>query len=191
LRYLRGKTHVRLIQLVDADDVNADGTLAFNKPFDKPYDWVVSGRAGLFKDLLTPQGLAEVRSYADGIGPWKYYLISTACKTNNGGSCVDTSGDGLTDERDRKLLAPSNILANAHALDLLVHPYTFRNEQKRLASNFNGNPVNEYLAFYELGVDGVFADFADTAFAARAMYLLKTDPDYARCLVRSGRRHCD
>jgi glycerophosphoryl diester phosphodiesterase len=78
-------------------------------------------------------------------------------------------------------------VANAHKLGLLVHPYTFRNEPKRLASNYNGNPVNEYLAFYELGVDGLFSDFADTAYAARAMYLLKNDPDYARCLVNERR----
>src|SRR6266850_5044777 len=49
LKYLHTKTSVRLIQLVDADDVNPDGTLAFNPPFDKPFDWTVSGRAGLFK----------------------------------------------------------------------------------------------------------------------------------------------
>ena len=33
-------------------------------------------------------------------------------------------------------------------------------------------------------MDGVFSDFADTAFAARAMFLLKNDPGYARCLVK-------
>jgi len=187
LKYLRSRTSVRLVQLVDADDVNADGSLAFNKPYDKPYDWVVSGRAGLFKDLLTPQGLAEVRSYADGIGPWKYYLISTACKTFVNGACADTNGDGAADERDRALLPPTEIVSNAHKLGLVVHPYTFRSEQRRLASNFQGNPINEYLAFYTLGVDGVFSDFADVAFAARAMYLLKTDPDYARCLVNERR----
>ncbi|HEV8312069.1 MAG TPA: glycerophosphodiester phosphodiesterase [Burkholderiaceae bacterium] len=188
LRYLRSRTAVRLVQLVDADDVNTDGSLAFNKPFDKPYDWVVSGRAGLFKDLLTPQGLAEVKTYADGVGPWKVYLMSTACKVLAGSGCADTSGDGAVDERDRALLAPTAIVANAHALGLLVHPYTFRNEQRRLASDYKGNPVNEYLAFYELGVDGVFSDFADTAHAARVMFLLKHDASYARCLV--DRRNC-
>lgn len=185
LKYLRSKSSLRLVQLVDADDVNADGSLAFNKPYDKPYDWVVSGRAGLFKDLLTPAGLAEVRTYADGVGPWKLYLLSSACKVvAAGGGCADTNGDGLVDERDRKLLPASDIVANAHKLGLVVHPYTFRNEQKRLAGDHQGNPLNEYLAFYELGVDGVFSDFADTAVAARAQFLLKNDPDYARCLVK-------
>ena len=182
LRYLRTKTELPLIQLVDADDVNPDGTLAFNKPYDKPYDWVVSGRAGLFSDLLTPAGLAEVKTYANGIGPWKPYLISSACKVVNG-ACTDINGDGKVDDSDRTLLPPTGVVANAHKLGLLVHPYTFRNEPRRLASNYAGNPVNEFLTFYELGVDGLFTDFADTAVAARVMYLLKTDPNYARCLV--------
>jgi glycerophosphoryl diester phosphodiesterase len=187
LKYLRSRTSVRLVQLVDADDVNPDGSIALNPPYDKPYDWVVSGRAGLFKDLLTPKGLAEVRSYADGIGPWKVYLASSACKKIVAGACQDVTGDGLVDERDRALLPPTDIVANAHKLGLVVHPYTFRNEQKRLASDYAGNPINEYLKFYELGVDGLFADFADTAFAARAMFLLKTDPNYAKCLVNEHR----
>ena len=47
-----------------------------------------------------------------------------------------------------------------------MHPWTFRNEQRRLACDYGGNPVNEYLQFYELGVDGLFSDFPDTAFTA-------------------------
>ena len=189
LRYLRTKTSVRLVQLVDADDVAPDGKITFAAPFDKPYDWVVSRPDGLFKDLLTPKGLAEVRTYADGIGPWKPYLISSACIRIVDGACADINGDGLINEADRKLLAPTEVVANAHALGLLVHPYTFRNEQRRLASDYKGNPVNEYLTFYEHGVDGMFSDFADSAFVARAMFLLKTDPGYAKCLINE--RKCD
>lgn len=188
LRYLRSRTSVRLVQLVDANDLNPDGSLDFTKPYDKPYDWVVSGRAGLFKDLLTPAGLAEVRTYADGVGPWKYYLIPSACTLVNG-ACSDVNGDGAVNEADRKLLPATDIVANAHKLGLVVHPYTFRNEQRRLATDHAGNPVNEYLKFFEAGVDGVFSDFADTAVAARVTWKLKRDPSYARCLV-SGRR-CD
>jgi glycerophosphoryl diester phosphodiesterase len=188
LRYLRSRTSVRLVQLVDANDLNPDGSLDFTKPYDKPYDWVVSGRAGLFKDLLTPAGLAEVRTYADGVGPWKYYLIPSACTLVNG-ACSDVNGDGAVNEADRKLLPATDVIANAHKLGLVVHPYTFRNEQRRLATDHAGNPVNEYLRFFEAGVDGVFSDFADTAVAARVTWKLKQDPSYARCLV-SGRR-CD
>ncbi|MDM0025439.1 glycerophosphodiester phosphodiesterase [Variovorax saccharolyticus] len=189
LRYLRSRTSVRLIQLIDANDVKPDGSLDLTKPYDKPYDWVVSNRDGLFSDLVTPRGLREVKGYADGIGPWKPYLISSACKTVQGGTCADVTGDGVVDERDRVLLPPTDVIANAHRLGLLVHPYTFRSEQKRLTGSFAGNAVNEYLAFYEAGVDGLFSDFADTAVAARAMFLLKHDPDYARCLVNA--RQCE
>ncbi|VWX61358.1 Glycerophosphoryl diester phosphodiesterase [Burkholderiales bacterium 8X] len=189
LRYLNTRTSIRLIQLIDANDVKPDGSLDLTKPYDKPYDWVVSNRAGLFSDLVTPRGLQEIRGYADGIGPWKPYLISSACKKIEAGACADVSGDGVVDERDRVLLPPTNVIANAHKLGLLVHPYTFRSEQKRLTGSFGGNPVNEYLAFYEAGVDGLFSDFADTAVAARALFLLKHDPDYARCLLNA--RKCE
>jgi glycerophosphoryl diester phosphodiesterase len=172
------------VQLVDADDVAPDGTITFAPPFDKPYDWVVSGRAGLFKDLVTPAGLTEVATYADGIGPWKYYLQPTAGVDANGdGKGDDLNGDGSVNEADRNLIAPTAIIANAHARGLLVHPFTFRNEQGRLARDYKGSPAAEYIKFFELGVDGLFSDFPDTAVAARAMYLLDTDPNYINCLT--------
>ncbi len=185
LKYLRSRTSVRLVQLVDADDVGPDGTITYAAPFDRPYDWAVAGRAGTFGDLLTPAGLAEVRTYADGIGPWKPYLISSACITVVAGRCADVNGDGLSNDADRKLLAPTAVVANAHKAGLVVHPFTFRNEQRRLASDYKGNPINEYLAFYELGVDGLFTDFADSAVTARALWALKRDPSAAKCLVGS------
>ena len=185
LRYLRTRTDLPLIQLVDADNVKPDGAIALNKPYDKPYDWVVSARSGLFSDLLTPAGLAEVRTYADGIGPWKPYILSSKCIEVVGGACADVNGDGKVDETDRVLLPPTDLVQRAHALGLLVHPFTFRSEQRRLVSDYAGNPSNEYLMFYELGVDGVFTDFADDAVAARVQFLLKTDPTYARCLVNN------
>ena len=50
-------------------------------------------------------------------------------------------------------------------------PFTFRNESRRLASDYNKDGKNEYGVYYKLGVDGVFTDFTDTALAARADYL--------------------
>lgn len=168
LRYLNRKTTVRLIQLIDANDINADGSLDFTAPYDRPYDWTVAGRTGLFKDLVTPAGLAEVKTYADGIGPWKPYIQSWTSAA---------------------LLPPTNVIADAHKAGLLVHPYTFRNEASRMPPPFGGVPVREYIRFYELGVDGLFSDFADTAFAARAMFLLATDSSYDECLTAT--RKCD
>ena len=187
LKYLRTKTRVKLVQLVDADDLAADGSITFAAPFDKPYDWAVSGRTGLFKDLLTPAGLAEVRTYADGIGPWKYYIQSTACKVvAAGGGCADANGDGAVNEADRVTVPATDLVTRAHAAGLLVHTWTFRNERNRQPLDDGIQPTNEYLRFYNLGVDGVFSDFADTAFAARVLFKLKADPSYARCLVRDN-----
>jgi glycerophosphoryl diester phosphodiesterase len=164
LKYLRSRTDIKLVQLIDANDVNLDGSLDFTKPFDRPFDWAVSGRTDLFSYLVTPQGLAEVRTYADGIGPWKRYIVSTR----------------------GNLLPPTNVVEEAHKRGLLVHTWTFRNEPRRLAADYNANPVSEYLQFYQLGVDGVFSDFADTAVAARVMFKLLRDEDFAKCLVNGG-----
>jgi len=168
LKYLRTKTSIRLVQLVDADDVTASGAISLAAPFDKPYDFAVAKDPRNFPDLLTPAGLKEVKTYADGIGPWKPYLISSKqVDANNDGKADDLNGDGIIDERDRVLLPPSDVLKNAHAEGLFVHPYTFRSEAKRLVSDYKGDPKAEYLRFFELGVDGVFSDFADAAVAAR------------------------
>jgi glycerophosphoryl diester phosphodiesterase len=154
-------TPVRLVQLVDAYDVNPDGTLAYVPPLDRPYDWTVSGDPELlartFAFFTTDEGLEEVSTYADGIGPWKRYIVSVT---------------GTGTDAERRLLPPTDLIQRAHAHGLLVHTWTFRNEQHRLASDYAGNPINEYLQFYELGIDGVFSDFPNTAFAARELFRL-------------------
>ncbi len=182
LKYLRSKTRVKLVQLVDANDLNPDGSLDFTAPFDRPYDWTVEGRSGLFKDILSPAGLDEVKTYADGIGPWKYYLLPTACKVV-AGACVDVNGDGKVNEADRQRLPGTDVVANAHARGLVVHPYTFRNEQRRLSGDDGGLPAKEYMAFYAHGVDGLFADYPDTAVAARVLHRLDTDAKGLACLL--------
>jgi glycerophosphoryl diester phosphodiesterase len=149
---------VRLVQLVDANDVNPDGTLDYAPPFDRPYDWTVSGdpelERRLFSFFATDEGLEEISTYADGIGPWKRYIVSTL---------------GTGPDSSRTLAPPTDLIQRAHAHGLQIHTWTFRNEQGRLVSDYAGNPINEYLQFYELGIDGVFSDFPDTAFTAREL----------------------
>jgi glycerophosphoryl diester phosphodiesterase len=153
---------VRLVQLVDANGVNPDGTLDYAPPFDRPYDWTVSGdpelQARTFGYFATDEGLEEISGYADGIGPWKRYIVSTL---------------GTGPESSRTLAPPTDLIERAHAHGLQIHTWTFRNEQSRLVSDYAGNPIDEYLQFYELGIDGVFSDFPDTAFVARE--LLRTE----------------
>ena len=183
LKRLNKMTPVRLVQLVDANDVSPDGTITYAAPFDRPYDWTVSGNPVLqsrtFGFFVTNEGLKEIRKYADGIGPWKPYIVSSrAIATNPDGTVADANDDGAVNEMDRKLLPPGDLIDRAHDHGLLIHTWTFRNEQHRLASDFGGNPVNEYLLFYRLGIDGLFSDFAGTAFAARELFRLEGDEDY-------------
>ena len=176
LKELRKMTRVPLIQLVDANDVNPDGSLDYTAPFDRPFDWTASGDPKLlartFGYFATDEGLREIKTYADGIGPWKRYIVSSVA--------ANLPGPG---EASRKLLPPNNLIDRAHKVGLFVHTWTFRNEQRRLVSDYGGNPVNEYLQFYRLGVDGLFSDFADTAVAARILFDLERNPDGGRCLT--------
>jgi glycerophosphoryl diester phosphodiesterase len=150
LKQLNTMTPVRLVQLVDANDTDANGNPTFAPPFDRPYDWTVSGRTDLFSYFATNAGLDEIKTYADAIGPWKVYIIPTE---GGGGGAVHP---------------PTDLIARAHARGLLVHTWTFRDDA--FPTGYPGGPVEEYLAFYRLGIDGVFSDFPDTAFAAREIF---------------------
>jgi glycerophosphoryl diester phosphodiesterase len=175
LRQLNRMTDVRLVQLVDANDVNPDGSLQYVAPFDRPYDWTVSGDPRLlartFGFFATDEGLREIATYADGIGPWKRYIVSTrAVDLNGDGTVGDENGDGLVGDADRVLTPPTSLIQRAHKRGLLIHTWTFRDEDRFLASDYDGNPLKEYRQFFRLGIDGVFSDFPGTAVLARWLY---------------------
>jgi glycerophosphoryl diester phosphodiesterase len=158
LQYLSRKTNIQLVQLVDADDVNADGSMSLVAPYKQPYDFVVSGDSRTFADLLTDQGLDFVKSYADAVGPWKPYLVKTV---NDG---VDRNSDGKITINDRRVEGSTGVIESAHDKGLLVHTWTFRND----ASGYGfSDPQQEMTYYFDLGVDGLFTDYADTGVAAR------------------------
>ena len=126
-----------------------------------PYDLVAAGDPRTYADLITPAGLAEIATSADGIGPDKNRVIPR-----------DASG---------ALTSPTTLVDDAHGAGLLVHPYTFRSENTFLPLDFRsgtdprayGDAIAEYLVFYEVGVDGVFSDNPDVAVAARDAFLAR------------------
>jgi glycerophosphoryl diester phosphodiesterase len=169
LKALRGRTKVRLIQLVDADGVDLKtGAITYAAPYDMPYDWKVAGRSGTFGDLLTPAGLAEVKSYADGIAPWKRYLVTTRARLDAAGNPTDLNGDGAINDADTDAVANPALAKAIKDQGLLLHTWTFRSEARRLAATYAGDPLAEYRQFFALGIDGLFSDFPDAAVAARA-----------------------
>jgi glycerophosphoryl diester phosphodiesterase len=173
LKEMRSKgLKTRMVQLVDGDDIDLKtGKITYAIPFDRPYDWHKSGDARLFADMVMPAGLAEIRTYADGIGVWKPYIVPVKGKIDAAGQLVDVNGDGKVDLRDATTQPPTALVAEAHKQGLFVHVFTFRNEKRHLASSYRGDPQAEYLQFFRLGVDGVFSEFPDTAVMARAVYL--------------------
>jgi len=152
LKQLNTMTPVRLVQLMDAfstDDVTGLPTYE-EPPFQRPWDWVVSERDDLYSYFATNAGLDEVKTYADGIGPWKTYIVPT---TDGGGGAIKD---------------PTDLIERAHARGLLVHTWTFRNDA--FPTGYPGGPIDEYLKFYRLGIDGVFSDFPGTAVGARDIF---------------------
>ena len=172
LKYLRTKTQARLVQLVDGDDYDfKTGAVTFAAPFDRPYDWTRAGKTELFGSMVTPAGLAEIAKYADGVGPWKPYIIPVKGTYGADGKMVDVNKDGAVNYMDTSSAQPTTLIADAHKLGLSVHTWTFRNEPRRLSADLKGDPQAEYLLFYRAGIDGLFSDFSDTAIAARNTYL--------------------
>ena len=173
LKEMRAKgLNTRVVQLIDADDYDLKtGKLTYAPPFDRPYDWTLAGDPRLFSAMVTPAGLAEIKTYADGIGPWKPYIVPIKGTLDAAGNLRDLNGDGKANYNDASSQPPTTLIDDAHRAGLFVHAYTFRNEQRRLAFDYNKDPKAEYLQFYRLGLDGLFSDFPDTALDARKTYL--------------------
>ena len=173
LKEMRTKgLNTRMVQLIDADDYDLKtGKLTYAAPYDRPYDWTQAGDTRLFSAMITPAGLADIKTYADGIGPWKPYIVPVKGTLDAAGNVRDLNGDSKVNYADASTQTPTTLVDDAHRAGLFVHAYTFRNEQRRLAFDYNKDPKAEYLQFYRLGLDGVFSDFADTALEARQTYL--------------------
>ena len=173
LKYMKAKgLNTRLIQLIDGDGIDMKtGAMTYAVPVDRPYEWTKAGDKRNFDVMVTPAGLAEIKTYADGIGPWKRYIVSIKGSIGSDGKPLDVNKDGKINDADATSVSPTTLVADAHKAGLFVHPFTFRNESRRLAADYNKDGRNEYAVYYKLGVDGVFTDFPDTAIAARADYL--------------------
>ncbi len=123
-----------------------------------PFDQVAAGTGLTVAAMMRPTGLRDIARYADAIGPSKL----------------------LIEPRDDKgrALAPTSLIADAHAAGLLVHPWTFRSENVFLAAGdrvgadkaVHGDAAAEYRRFLSYGVDGLFSDFPAEAVKAREAF---------------------
>lgn len=142
LKYLKNQLdlhksvkHAQLIQLYDA-------------PGAKPADYVDQNNPKTYADLATAQGLKDVATYANGVGPSKTYIFKDVA-----------SGETTT------------FVADAHKVNLKVHPYTFRPENNHLPTNFKCSidptkaaercptgSLKEMQLYLKAGIDGLFTD---------------------------------
>ncbi len=133
LRALRHLTSIRLIQLID--DQGA------------PADLAAAGDRRTFGDLVSPVGLREIATYADGIGVHKRLVLPAHAL-------------GI------RLGPPTSLVADAHAAGLKVHVWTMRSDTPYLALAYHGDAIAEWRQFAALGVDGIFGDFPDVGVKA-------------------------
>ncbi|MGW4003179.1 glycerophosphodiester phosphodiesterase, partial [Streptomyces nigra] len=121
----------------------------------RPWDFETTGDPRTTADLITPAGLREIASYAQGIGPTLDLVIPK-----------DAAG---------RLTEPTTLVRDAHKVGLLLHPYTMRNENPFLPADFRkgtdpdayGDVFGAYRTYFATGIDGVFTDNPDTGLLAR------------------------
>ncbi|MFF9510420.1 glycerophosphodiester phosphodiesterase [Streptomyces sp. NPDC014724] len=123
---------------------------------ERPWDFVTSGDPRTVADLVKPEGLKWMASFAQGIGPTLDLIIPK-----------DASG---------RLTSPTTLVRDAHAQGLVLHPYTMRNENTFLPADFRrgtdptayGDAFGAFRTYFATGIDGIFSDNPDTALLAAA-----------------------
>jgi glycerophosphoryl diester phosphodiesterase len=110
---------------------------------------------GVQDALVTPSGLREISTYADGIAPHK--------------------GRILLHGADGTLIGVSDLVTQAHRAGLTVEPWTLRPENVFLPRHLRrggdpsglGDAQTEARLLFALGVDSVITDAPETAHRAR------------------------
>ena len=106
-----------------------------------PFDLQTTNSKMNYKDLLSDNGLLDLKNYVSGIGFHKSHVLE------------------------------SQLLNRVQKHKFLVHVYTFRSDTQYLNMKYLGRPELEYFEYFNLGIDGVFSDFPDDALKARKIYL--------------------
>ncbi|MFC7493953.1 MULTISPECIES: glycerophosphodiester phosphodiesterase [unclassified Nocardioides] len=117
-------------------------------PFDQP--------GTTYAQMVTPTGLRAIATYADWLGANKSWVIPPATAPQE-----------------------TTVVDDAHRARLKVVVWTIRNENQFLAPvwrigtdpNARGDVEAEIAAFLDAGVDGLFADYPDTAVQTRDAWL--------------------
>ena len=99
------------------------------------------GTSEQYKSFLNADGMKQLATFVDGIGPSASLLVEKDSTSSN------IRATGLTEF--------------AHVAGLKVHPYTFRRERDQMPSYAKDYDDLLRIFFDEIGVDGVFTGFPD------------------------------
>ncbi|MFG2711604.1 glycerophosphodiester phosphodiesterase [Streptomyces goshikiensis] len=120
----------------------------------RPWDFEVAKDPRTVADLVKPEGLKWIDSFAQGIGPTLDLIVPR--------------------DADGRLGTPTALVKDAHARGLVLHPYTARNENSFLPAEYRkgtdpaayGDAFGAFQRYFELGIDGIFTDNPDTGLLA-------------------------
>lgn len=136
LRRLARRTRVQVVQLLDAATPS-------------PPDAHLAGVPATYAAMATPEGLARIEEYADGIGVAKALVLAPG--------------------PDGELGVPTSLVRDAHRRWLTVQVWTLRAENRFLPTDLRSSPdpvdeaafgdlAAEAAAFLDAGVDGLTTD---------------------------------
>ncbi len=140
LQYLRGKTKLRLVQLLSASG--------------RPYDFQLAGDMRSYQDLARPAGLDFLKGHADGIGAHTQLIVPSA------GGRLQAPTALVREAHARGLLV--------HGWTFRAENQFLPAEHARGASPAAlGDMAAQLRVFIEAGMDGFFTDQPDLGRAAR------------------------
>jgi len=139
LKALRRQTDLPIVQLVERKG--------------QPFDFTLAGNRRSYADLMAEQGLREIATYADAIGPHKWMVVEF----------------GANGPRE------TGLGRRARAAGLGVHVWTLRAENEFLPESLRsssdaaapGDLGAEIHALLDAGITGFFSDHPDLAVRAR------------------------
>jgi glycerophosphoryl diester phosphodiesterase len=139
LKALRRRTDLPIVQLIERAG--------------RPFDFTLAGDGRSYADLLTAQGLRDIATYADAIGPHKWTI-------------VEFGADGARE---------TGVGRRARSAGLGIHVWTLRAENEFLPEALRssgdvaalGDMSAEIHALLDAGITGFFSDHPDLAVRAR------------------------
>ncbi len=92
-----------------------------------------------YSAMMSEEGMKNISTYADGIGPWTPFILKPSL--------------------NKKSYSETNLIRLAHKYNLVVHPYTLRDDS---LPSYAKDSKSFLTKLFKAGADGIFTDFPET-----------------------------